>query len=126
MGTRKTFAQLQAEADDRYGNYEIELDNGDVAVLLPLLRLPDSKRDHIEKLLGQIIELQDTPKGEDTKGRSAQLRTAVREFFRQVAQTKKPVDELLRRCGDDLGLLLTLIEDFVAATQAGEASTSPS
>lgn len=126
MGTRKTLAQLQADADKRYGNYEIEISENCVAVLLPILRLPDDKHDHIHELLARINALQEAPSGEDTKGRTAQLRATVHEFFRTVAQTKKPVDELLKRTGDDLGFLLTLIEDFVESSQVGEASPSPS
>lgn len=126
MGTRKTLVQLQAEADERYGPYEIEISENCVVVLLPILRLPDDKHDKIHELLAQINALQETPAGEDTAGRTAQLRSAVHEFFRTVAQTKKPVEELLKRTGHDLGFLLTLIEDFVESSQVGEASPSPS
>lgn len=133
MGTRKTLAQLQAEADERYGNYEIEISEDCVVVLLPVLRLPDDKHDKVRELLRKINTMQEAASAEQTDesadgkaSGTATLRATVHEFFRTVAKTKKPVDELLKRCGDDLGLLLVLIEDFSEASQAGEASSSPS
>lgn len=128
---KKTLAQLSAEADERYGNYELELENSTL-VLLPVLRLSDAKQDTIRELQRKMTALESgtgNTGGDETEkaiGSSKRLKQLVHEFIRTAAATRKPADELIKLKGDDLGFLMTLIEDFMKDSQLGEVSASES
>lgn len=118
-----TLAQLQAEADGKYGDYVVELPSGNDLVLRSVLRLSDAKQDKVRELQNKMDSA-----GKDSaeEGSTKVLKTAVHELIRTVAATRKPADELIKLHGDDLGFLLVLVGNYTKDSQLGEASTSES
>lgn len=124
MGAKLTIAQLQAEAEGLYGDYEIDLGGGKTLVLKPLLRLSDEKQNKAYELQDRLFALQ---KGETkTENVTRDVRAVLHELIRLIAATKAPADAFIKSHGQDVVLLMTLFKGYTEANQVGEAAASPS
>lgn len=114
-----TLTDLRNEVTKKYAPTIIE--NGDDKYILQnLMQMEERKRRAIEQLVDSI---QDEPEaGED--GSDAENQT---EVFRQIlvaAEDNDRGEELLELLGDNLAMLVELVNSWMEGTQLGEASQS--
>lgn len=111
MATSVTLADLQAAAQERWGDFVIE----DLDVTLRhALRLTDKDREK----LAELFEAE----GEDEN--ETDLLTRMRAIVEIVAADKTQAKRLLDHLKDDPALLVIVVEQYMEATQLGEASDS--
>lgn len=113
-------SELQAEAEAKYTDLPIELDDGTVVRMRNLLRLEDKARHTAQVLIDSLDDKEDR-KGFDVLAHQEKV---LRDLFLLVADDidimKQQVD------GWDLPLKLHLLEKWTDLTQVGEASSSAS
>lgn len=117
-----SIAQLRMEAEQKYIDYPIDLDNGTTVRLRNLLRLDDTGRKSAQALLDAI----NSGNGGDSTDMAvvARMERAVRDFLLLVADQP---DVLRTEAGTwDLPLLLLVIEQYTETAQLPEASSSAS
>lgn len=125
MGTKRTMAELRAQADDLYGDYEIDLGNGKALVLRPLLRLPDAEQNKAYEMQGRLNALLNGETVSDNA--TSEARSVLHKLIRLFAATKSTADLFLKmKDAQDLVFLTALFQDYKEATQLGEATDSPS
>lgn len=109
-----TLAQIREAAEKKYGPFDIpDVEGGPITLLNPL-RLSKAKR----KQLADMQTAQKDPKADQDK--------LLRDMVRLVAQNKEQADRLLLSIGDDMPVLVELLNEYGRASQTGEASPSPS
>ena len=106
-----TLDDIRDAAEAKYGSTDIDLGAGGTLRLVNVLRLPQEKRDRLQELQARAGE----------EGESGDPGDGLVEILRLVAEDEKRLDLLLEEVGDDLGVLATLVDTYVGATQAGEA-----
>lgn len=117
-----SIAQLRAEAEQRFIDYPIDLDDGTTVRLRNLLRLDDKGRTTAQTLLGAINDTGGADS--DDMSRIGLQERAIRDFLLLVAD--KP-DTLRAEVETwDLPLLLLVIEQYTETTQLPEAPSSAS
>lgn len=128
MSTRVELADLQNEADQEYGNYEIGLgEERPPLVLVPVLRLDEQKIQRFYELHQHLAKL-----GADQKnkvggdGTITALRQAFHEMLTLAAQDPDIAKQFLADHGGDFVLLQKVFTGYMQSTQPGEASASPS
>lgn len=124
MGTKVTIAQLQADAEELFGDYEVEFGAGKVLVLRPLLRLTEKEQADATKLEGKFTRLLNGDV--ETTDALRDGRTAAQQLLRLLAKTKTQADAFIRAHGHDIVLIVTLFKGYREATQPGEAKDSSS
>lgn len=125
MGTKRTMAELRAQADDLYGDYEVDLGNGKTLVLRPLLRIPDVEQNKAYEMQGRLNALLNGDS--DSDNATGEARTVLHKLIRLFAATKSTADAFLKmKDAQDLVFLTALFQDYREATQLGEAIDSSS
>lgn len=117
-----SIAQLRQEAEQRFTDYPVDLDDGTTVRLRNLLRLDDAGRTTAQTLLGAINETSGADS--DDMSKVATQERAIRDFLLLVAD--RP-EALRAEAGAwDLPLLLLVIEQYTETTQLPEARSSAS
>lgn len=111
-----TLDDIKAAADKKYGSLIIPLGEDGEAELVNALRLPKEKRKALSKLQDRL--------GSD--GGEEEQEEVLAETLRTVCRTDSQADKLLAALGDDLAMIVTVFERYVAGTELGEASGSQS
>lgn len=115
MATSVTLADLQAAAQERWGDYVIE----DLGVTLRhALRLSKKERAALAELQGS--EDEDEDDGEDDED----VVDRIEKTITLLAATPAQGEKLLEAVGGDATILIALMEQYQEATQLGEASDS--
>lgn len=115
-----TLDSLREEVEKEYAPLKIQLSDGTEITLVSLLRLPKKSRDAV---LAALDALDSEDEGTTTSaGVDSTLATALK-VLELVSGTggKRLVKEL----GDDLALTMKVLNSWTAATQPGEAKSSP-
>lgn len=115
-----SLADIQKAAEQKYGDYTIDLGGGRLLTLRNALRLPKDQRDRLAQLQRQITTAQDGDQDLDA------LIDTVRDAVRLLVDSPELAEELLDAVGDDLPVLLEVFAGYQESAQPGEASPSPS
>lgn len=113
-------ADLRREAEEKYTDLEIELDDGGVIRMRNLLRLDDRAR-HSAQVLIESLDSKEERKGFDAL---AHQEGVLRDLFLLVADDTEAMKREIE--GWDLPLRFRVLEAWTERTQAGEASSSAS
>jgi len=117
MATSVTLADLQAAAQERWGDFRIE----DIDVTLRhALRLSEADR----KKLADLFEEHTSSDEDDDDPDGSKLLGRMRAIVEIVAEDKAQAKRLLDAFGGDATLIVVLVEQYMEATQLGEASDS--
>lgn len=116
-----TLDQIREDTERKYAPVVIDLGDGQSCSLRQALRLPKEQRKLIAKLQNEVNDVdQEDDDAED------RMVSALQEILRTAAADRDSADALLDSVGDDLTVLLSIIEVYGKATQLPEASPSPS
>lgn len=117
MSKTFTLDNFRDAAEAKYGSLPIEHE-GETFSLRNVLRLPSADRK-------AISSAQDDVKGEDGEDADEdKALESLRKIVRIAADKKKPADKFLEAVGEDAGILMVIIEQYMEDTQVGEASPS--
>lgn len=124
MSNLFTLDSLREEADKEFAPFKIPLSDGTQVTLRNLLRLSKPTRESVLKALDSMGS--DEEDGEDD--------ASTRSIDAMIASATKVLDlvsdsngkKLLKEIDGDIALLLQVIKSWMAATQLGEADSSPS
>lgn len=113
-----TLDWIRQTAEAKYGDTPIRLeaDKPPVKLLNPL-RLPKESRK-------ELIALQEKLNADETS--SDEQEELMHQMVMLVAESPSKGRALLRACGDDLAMLVVILEKYGEGTQMGEASASQS
>ena len=114
-----TLDKIRQAAEAKFGNMDIEFGDETVTLLNPL-RLSKEDRAAFAKIGDQMSG--DEEEGEDEADQVA----IFEEALRLAAADKAAVEKLIEAIGGDLTVLSEVFSEYVAVTQAGEASASQS
>jgi hypothetical protein len=114
MSNSFTIEDLEAAIEHEYAPLSF-VAGGETFVLRSLLRIGKKAREEVKVKL-ESMDGEDVSEDDQVE--------AMRTVFRHVTADNKGV-KLLRILGDDLLLLMKLLERWSEATQPGEASDSP-
>lgn len=103
-------SDLQSAADEAYGNFVVDLEDGTEVAFKPLLRLSKERREAVATL----------HKDGDWSDPDAVV-TNVKEFFRLRAVREADFKKLVKVLGDDLAQWMTLFNLAAKAEEPGEA-----
>ena len=141
-----TLDDLYAATKSHYSGYELDLPSGNTLELRNAIRLSKAERksfSELQKDLTAKVEMPEVERDqredesdEDYEARleaeleavseaadklEASRRATLHKIFKLLAQDKETAKEALSIFGEDLGVLMTLIQEYGKATQAGEA-----
>lgn len=141
-----TLADLYAATKQNYIGYDLELPSGATLDLRNAIRLSKAERHSLKELQKDLtakVELPDVDtdrrEGESDEEYDARIdaeltaaeaasdkveasrRATLHKLFKLLASDKAVAKEALEIFGDDLGVLMTLIQEYGKATQVGEA-----
>lgn len=120
MGKQVSLADIKAEADRQYGDFEV-----DGAVFRSIMRLTGEKKAKASGLLKELQGLQEAEKGQATfEETNIAARGVMTDLMMVVAATQAPAKALCAKLDD--AELLTLVQMYIKETQPGEASSSES
>lgn len=105
-------ADLRAKAEEKYPNYTIELESGDL-VLTGIMSLTDEQLTAFTKAQAELQELDE---GTDM----AALKAGFIDLFVGVAN--KPDFARTELAKEDLGVLAVILEEYAGALAAGQKS----
>lgn len=115
--------QLREDVENKYGDFVVEIGDGEEVRLRSALRMPKADRDKLRKLFNDYRDLQE--KGDDDSiGLSDDSLNMLHTQLRLLATDKKAADKMLKMIGDDLAMLSGLLDAYTEATQPGEVSAS--
>lgn len=114
-----TLDSLREEADKKFAPFKVELSDGTYANMRSLLRMNKLTREAVMK---QMDAMSSSDDDDDSVG-VEELATAVSKVIELVAGKEKG-KLLLKDLDGDLGLSMTLIEQWMELTQSGEAESS--
>ncbi len=140
-----TLESLKARVEAKYAPYVVNMGEAGKAVLVQSLRLGDKKLAELTATQREFNKIQQPSKLVDENGdnrepteaeaeeleeQALKLRPQMIELCRKMiripAENEAYVDKLLALAGDDLPMLLTIVEEYSESSQLGEASASPS
>jgi|SRR5690606_674357 len=115
--------ELRSEIERKYAPVSIELNEYEKVVLRNLLRLPRRDRADVFVLMDALdaLDNSDADRGADYLQEAADLAAQVLIL---VADSRHLGEKLIALIGDDLALTLRIFEDWMKATQPGEAESS--
>lgn len=113
-------SDLRREAEEKYTDLEIELDDGSVIRMRNLLRLEDAAR-HSAQVLIESLDSKEERKGFDALAHQEQV---LRDLFLLVADDTEAMKREIETW--DLPLRFRILEAWTESTQVGEASSSAS
>lgn len=111
-------SDIQAAADKKYGDFEVHLPDNEIVSFAPALRLPKAQR----RQLAAALNIQKRAEVDD----DADIYDVYRDVFRISARQTHGFDKLTEVIGDDPAIWEELANEFLAVTEAGEASPSES
>lgn len=121
-----TLDDLQKGADDKYPDFEIEMEDGKVLGFKPILRLPKAKRKLVADALDFKKRFEDLPKDSDADTSDLMI-AAFSDALKAAERARGDHAALLKWAGkEDLGMWLFIFEAYSEKTQLGEASPSES
>jgi ABC-type uncharacterized transport system substrate-binding protein len=113
-------SELQAEAEAKYTDLPIELDDDGVIRMRNLLRLDDKARHSAQVLIDSLNDKEDR-KGFDVLAHQERV---LRDLFLLVADDTEAMKREIEEW--DLPLKLHILDKWMEQTQVGEASSSAS
>lgn len=122
MSTTFTLDDINKAAEARYGSMDIVLDESSTLKLRNPLRL--SKAERTELTAFSDKEAEDAEGGEKAEESEEQTLERMRGIIRIAADKKGLADRLFEHIGEDVALLVTIVEQYLEGTRAGEASPS--
>lgn len=125
MSTKFTLADIHAAADAKYGSFDIELDEERTLVLANPLRLTKAERKALTALSDRDESEPDEKTGATEEDEDATIER-MREIIRIAGRRSPLCDELFDALGEDVTLIMTVVESYFEGVQAGEASPSQS
>jgi hypothetical protein len=113
-----TLDQYREAAEKKFGSHPVQIDENTTVVLRNPIRMSDKERQALTE-----VKL----KEEDAKaaGDERSYFERAADVIRIVAETTQQAEKLLEAINGDLGILLSIIEDYmVDEEKAGKASES--
>jgi hypothetical protein len=115
-------ADLRREAEEKYTDLPLELEDGTVVHLQNLLRLNDQARRTAQVMLDSL-DKKETADGQELDQLGHQERV-IRDLLKLVADNPGAIKDAVDSW--DLPMLLLVIERWTERTQVGEADSSAS
>lgn len=122
MGNVFTLDALREEVEKEFAPVEIVLSDGTKITLRNLLRLPKGERDAVLEKLKVLESLDKTGESQDANELDLLAVTSV-EILGLVSDNPK---RLALELGDDLSIILKVLNVWMESSQPGEAGSSPS
>lgn len=107
-------SDLQQGADEKYPDFEIELEDGKVIAFQPVLRLNKAGRK-------AVVAALDITKKADDEDSDRDMTDIIAEAFRLTARTPAAFNSLKKWAGEDLLRWSYVFEQYQEKTNAGEA-----
>lgn len=101
---------IRESVEKKYVAYEIELDNGEVVKLLNPLRLADDKLTKLSQFADEAGDLD-----------LSSIAEKIEEVISTVAETPGGAKKLIAAAGRDRAVLVSILESYFEAQEAGEA-----
>lgn len=121
MGNVFTLDALREEVEKEFAPVEIVVSDGTTVTLRNLLRLPKKERDEVLEKLKVLETLDKSGESEDANELDLLATTAVEIIILVADHGQKLAAEL----GDDLSIILKVLNVWMESSQPGEAQPSP-
>lgn len=119
MGNVFTLDALREEVEKEFAPVEIVVSDGSTVTLRNLLRLPRGERGKVLEKLKVLEAHEDSEEGTDEFARMADV---AKEVLGLVADDGR---KLLKDLGEDIAVILKVLNVWMGSSQPGEAQPSP-
>jgi hypothetical protein len=109
-------SDIQSAANEKYGDFEVHLPEGEVVLFVPAIRLPKAKRQE----LAAALDIQTRAEANTTDD----LYDVYRDAFRISEKVKGNYDKMAAVIGDDPAVWQDMFIAFNEDTMPGEAVSS--
>lgn len=123
-----TLDELRQDVEQRYGDFIVTLPDSVEVRLRSALRMPKEDRAKLRKLQQRFSDLQDETEGShdsdearDPDSIEDDMLEVVRDQIIVLADNKSHARRLLDEIGDDLAMLMGLVQSYMETTMPGEA-----
>jgi len=118
--------QLRADIEREFAPVKVALSDGTEVTLRNLLRLPKKEREKIVTLLNTLDGFSDANEDTDESELLEQTLGVAHQILHTLSDSAAKGKQLVKELGDDMVLVMKVLEAWMEATQPGEAPTSES
>lgn len=121
-----TLDSLREDIEREFAPVKVALSDGTEVTLRNLLRLPKRDREKIVSLLDSLNEIDKEGEDTDENVLVEQMVSISHSILQTLSDGASKGKQLVKELGDDMVLIMKVLEAWMEATQPGEAPTSES